>query len=69
MWGARSGYVSVIFVRIERCTEDLTFDFAPGATLSRGQHDVPCNGMNLLLFEHCLEGFGRETVRHFPLIP
>lgn len=35
--GARSGYVSTIFDRMERCTEDLTFDFAPADILVRGE--------------------------------
>lgn len=33
MCGARSGYVSTIFVRMARCIEDLTFDLAPAEML------------------------------------
>lgn len=32
--GASNGYVSTIFVRIARWTEDLTLDFAPADILS-----------------------------------
>ena len=33
IWGARPGYVSVILVRMARCTEDLTLLLAPGEML------------------------------------
>ena len=33
MCGASKGYVSSTFVRIARCTEDLTFDLAPAVIL------------------------------------
>ena len=35
MCGASRGYVSIILVRIARCTEDLTLDFAPADILDK----------------------------------
>ena len=59
MCGASKGYVSTTLVRMPRCTEDLTFDFAPAVILRRSCQPHAFRGEFLrsaLFFEH-VKGF------------
>jgi hypothetical protein len=63
MCGASNGYMAHIWVRIARCTDDLTLDLEPGATLRFGLDGVVVSrkGRKETRMERCGAPLDRKT--------